>query len=208
MTPKSEILVACSDGKLLLFVQEGTHTCNPSDMCSSCHDEHGEIVGLYYETTLQTAVIGFASGRVHINLCFDGIHSVVEEGQYCNSLSQGLPWLHAMQCVSHPPSTLEVWCGTESNQLEIWSFSINPDAMWDPNSVDMHITTVCLASHINGQKTMVKQMKLNHDSTLMVVFLHRQGSKVMVLVDVLSMAVVKSVHCDLSGTRECHRYGW
>ncbi len=199
MTPDTRhILVGCSDGSLLLIDFQGAKsTFRPAATCSG---EHGEINGVHYETSIGLLVVGFAEGKVHVVTCPHGVQSGFDyQSQYCFTLEQGLPLLHAMQCVCLSPPDLEVWCGTESNQLEVWSLSLRPG---NPPTLERKVTTVSLSDNDSspGHKSPpVKLMRLNHELTQMIVVLQKVEASAITFVDVRSLTVIKSIQCDPGG---------
>lgn len=195
------ILVGCSNGDLIDW--DGTKSIfHPADLCSRGWglDEHGEINGLHYEALFGMLIIGFASGRVHVVMCSDGVRSGLEnnKGLYCFALNQGLPWLHALQCVYQPPSPLEVWCGSESDQLEVWFLSPGPD---NPYTLQRDVITVSLSDSDSSSRhnsLVVRRMHLNHDSTQMVVLLQKVLDHAIAFVDVNSHVLLKIIQCTSS----------
>ena len=168
-------------------------------MSSGCgHEEHGEIVAVHLETFFELLIVGFANGRVHIIKCPGGVVSNLNSRQEerCISLEQDLPCLHAMHCLYKPPSPLEIWCGTESDRLELWCFPPSPDGVSDPYRLEREITILSLSNN-SQQKATVRQMRLNYDLTHMVVLL--KSSQVecneITFVDIRSRMLLKSVQC-------------
>ena len=204
LTSNGDVLVGCGDGKLILFSSYSNVKFAPPEMCSRGEEHHGEIVGLYYHTPSKLLVVGFAGetgiscGRVHIHKCTQDIRSGLTSQwrRYCCRLTDDLP-LYVLECVSTSDSALEVWCGSNSSNVEVWTFPVRSDVMWTADTVEKESTTIKTTQSTSGRDMTVKQMKLCYDSTMMIVLLYQPNSRdhAITFIDVKSKKALKSVPC-------------
>lgn len=142
MTSGGDVLVGCGDGMLILFSSFSSRFV-PSQMCSRGEEHHGEVVGLYYHARSKLLVVGFAGetgvscGRVHIHKCTQDIRSGLTSQwrRYCCPLTDDLP-LCVLECVSPSDSVLEVWCGSNNSNVEVWTIPVKSDVMWTADTVE------------------------------------------------------------------------
>ena len=256
MTPEEEILVGCSDGKLVLYDASGIKSVSdPSCLCTDGY-EHREIVEIYYHTPSKLLVVGYQSGQVHINHCTQGLRNslfnVTQWRQCCYTLTS-IHQLNALKCISIaitlPNRTkgiatevgatevgttemgatqevtsegvateagvgssddslecqsLEVWCGGNSNQLEVWTLPWSDNAAWTTNTIDELMSVVCVdvGSDITGAEVSVRRMKESHDGSKMVVVLQTSQASAIVLVDAVTKQCVKTILWTHSGEGE------
>ena len=151
-TVTGEVLVGCDDGKLIHYDQERTKSISDPSCDCRASVEHGRIVNIHYDNVTNLLIVGFDRGRIHIKKCTRGLRNSLFDGsqrrECCYTLHSHQN-LFALECLlvqvssSEPaspststPSNLEVWCGTSSCKIEVWSLEMAQSAIWSTESVD------------------------------------------------------------------------
>ena len=229
-TDDGNIFVGCADGTLILYDSDHVkYETNPSESCSK-GVSHGDIISIFYDKTTSLLVIGFNSGRIHIEKCTQGIvKSMSSKFQWrvcCGTLSESVT-LHSLECAflkvenessagaTHP---LEIWCGTNTNTIEVWSLLFNSSVAWTTETVEKsrHICYIKLPrgevdalQEVSLHHELKSTLKLSEDSSKIVVLLQSSGRKATCLVAIMDTA---SKDClkwfNLSRSGECNIYSF
>lgn len=213
-TVTGEILVGCDNGKLIHYDKERTKSISdPSCLCSEGM-EHGRIINIHYDHQSKLLIIGFDHGRVHIKNCTQGLRNSLfggaQERECCCSLSSKQSLL-AIECLSlqgsgdelaspSSPLSLEVWCGTKSHVIEVWSLEVVQNATWTTETVNeirkvYQVPVVGLAEMDNVS---VKLMSPSSDETQMAIVLVTPDT-VIAIMDVPRKRCLKSIPFNQSG---------
>lgn len=212
-----EILIGCSNGKLIHYDKERTKSISdPSCVCSA-GVEHGRIIKIHFDHHSKLLIIGFDHGRIHIKKCTQGLRNSLFGGsqwrECCCTLSSNSPSLSALECFSLPrlssepvspsnPPHLEVWCGTNSDEIEVWSLSVDHNTTWNTDTVNQirkwHKVSLRNLAEVYG--TSVKLMSPNDDKTQMAVVLVTPDTQnIIAIVDVTAKQCLKSLPFNQSG---------
>ena len=216
-TAMGEILIGCSDGKLIHYDKQRTKSISdPSCVCSA-GVEHGRIIKIHFDHNSKLLIVGFDQGRIHIKKCTQGLRNSLFGGsqwrECCCALSSYIPSLSALECFSmlgsdsepvsptNPPH-LELWCGTDSHEIEVWSLSIAHSTTWNTETVnktrEVHKVPVSNLSASDGVS--LKLMSPSDDKTRMAIVLKTSDAQNMVaVVDVTAKQCLKSLRFNQSG---------
>jgi acetyl/propionyl-CoA carboxylase alpha subunit len=212
-----EVLIGYEDGKLIHYDQERTKSISDPSCDCRAGVEHGSIIKIHYDHMTNLLIIGFDRGRIHIKKCTQGLRNSLFDGtqrrECCYSLRSNQN-LFALECFlvqtssSEPispssscPSNLEVWCGTSSYEIEVWSLEVAHSANWNTESVDQirKVQQVPVNTENDNQGVSVKLMSLNDDQTRMAVALATPKTAIIVVVDVEAKQCLKSIEFSQSG---------
>lgn len=214
-TVSGEVLVGCDDGKLIHYDQERTKSISAPSCDCRAGLEHGSIIKIHYDQMTNLLIIGFDRGRIHIKKCIQGLRNSLFDGTQrrvcCYSLHNGQN-LFALECLSvqvsggEPvgPSNLEVWCGTSSCEIEVWSLEVaQSGANWSTETVDQiqKVQQVPVNAANESDGISVKLMSLSDDQTRMAVALATPNAPVTVIaiIDVGAKRCLKSIPFSQSG---------
>lgn len=213
-----EILIGCSDGKLIHYDKERTKSISDPSCVCSVGVEHGRIIKIHFNHHSKLLIIGFDHGRIHIKKCTQGLrNSLFGASQWrecCCTLSSSIPSLSALECFSLPrlsssehvipcnPPHLEVWCGTNSDEIEVWTLSVDHNTTWNTETVNqirkLHKVPLRSLAEVDGVS--VKVMSPNDDRTQMAVVLVTPDAQNMIaIVDVTAKKCLKSLPFNQSG---------
>ena len=215
-TVTGEVLIGCDDGKLIHYDKERTKSISdPSCVCMG-GVEHGGIVKIHYDHLSKLLIIGFDHGRIHMKKCIQGLR---------NSLFGGTQWreccctlhnsqsLFALECLSiwgsggepvspSSPPNLEVWCGTNSHEIEVWSLKVAHSATWSTETVDQvrKVQQVPVNVVTENGDVSVKLMSLSDDETRMAVVLATPSTPIIAIMDVEVKQCLRLIPFNQSGS--------
>lgn len=210
-----EVLVGCEDGKLFHYDKERTRSVSdPSCVCSS-GVEHGRIIKMYYDDHSKLLIIGFDQGRVHIKKCTQGLRNSLFGGTHwreCCCTLTGNGGLFALECFTllgsggepvsptNPPQ-LELWCGTDSPEIEVWSLAVVSDLTWSTETVNKirKVHKVPLSSVVDKDKACVKLMSSCSDGSQMAVVLSVSDAHMVAIVNTKTKQCLTSIPFRTSG---------
>ena len=189
---------------------------DPSCLCASGAG-HGRIIKMHYDDQSKLLIIGFDQGRIHVKKCTQGLRNSLFGGtqwrECCCTLSCG-GGLFALECFSplgsgssepvsptHSPQ-LELWCGTSSAQIEVWTLRVGSDLTWSRETVNQirEIQKVPLGSVLGEDHATVKLMSPSSDGSRMAVALSMYATCMMAIVDLKTKQCLASVRFEKSGT--------
>lgn len=224
-TDDGDIFVGCADGTLMLYDSDHVkYETNPSESCSK-GVLHGDIIKIFYDKATSLLVIGFNSGRIHIEKCTQGVvKSMSSKFQWrvcCGTLSENVA-LQSLECVflkaenessagvTHP---LEIWCGTNTNTVEVWSLPVNSSIAWTTETVEKS-RQICYiklpSSELDAlplKHELKSTLKLSEDGSKIVVLLQLSGRMSTCLVAIVDIASKDCLKCfNLSRSGKCNTY--
>ena len=214
-TVTGEVLVGCDDGKLIHYDQERTKSISDPSCDCRVGVEHGSIIKIHYDDMSKLLIIGFDHGRMHIKKCMQGLRNSLFGGtqrrECCCSLNSNQN-LFALECLSVPvsggepvsplsPPNLEVWCGTSSHEIEVWSLEVAQSATWSTETVDQirKVKQVPVNTANENDDISVKLMTLSDDQTRMAVALATPNAPIIAIMDVEAKECLKSIPFSQSG---------
>ena len=215
-----EILIGCGDGKLIHYDKERTKSISDLSCVCSAGVEHGRIIKIHYDHPSKLLIVGFDQGRIHIKKCTQGLRNSLFGGtqwrECCCALSTNQNLL-ALECFSllqsgsepvspSSPPHLEVWCGTNSHEIEVWSLDVVHNATWNTETVNQ-IRTVhkVPVSNLSGSRNVsLKLMSPSADTTRMAVVLATSDTTVIALFDTTTKQCLKSIPFNKSGMIALH----
>ena len=213
MTSTEEVLIGCDDGKLIHYDSERTRSISNLSCDCRASVEHGGIIKIHYDPLSKLLIIGFDHGRVHIKKCTQGLRNSLFGGtqwrECCCSL-QSHPNLFALECLmvqgsgdepaspSSPPN-LELWCGTKSHEVEVWSLEVAQSATWSTGTVDQIRKVQQVSVNIENGEASVKLMNLSGDQTKIAVALATSNTPIIAILDVEAKLCLKSIPFSQSG---------
>ena len=213
------IFVGCADGTLNLYDSSHVkYVTNPAESCSS-GIPHGDIVKVFYDPSCSLLVIGFASGRVHIEKCTQGVvKSVNSNAQwrvFCGLLESSLE-LQSMECVvvgaEGGGHRMDIWYGAQTSSVEVWSLSVPPHTTWARDTVEKcrEIHHIRLPGVDLGEGSfrgaVNTRIVVSEDKSKMVVLYQTSGKRAacqVVVLGVESRECIKSFHWEQSGECVC-----
>ena len=212
-----EVLIGCDDGKLIHYDKGRTKSISDPSCNCQAGIEHGSIIKIHYDHMTNLLIIGFDRGRIHIKKCTQGLRNSLFDGtqrrERCYSLSSNQN-LFALECLSvkasssEPvssspscPSNLEVWCGSSSCEIEVWSLEVAQSATWSTETVDLirKVQQVPVNTANDNHDTPIKLMSLNDDQTRMAVALAIPNAAIIAVIDVEAKQCLKSIEFSQSG---------
>ena len=165
----------------MLYDWQGRVNSDPASSCVTHGNEHGAIIKIHYNSACRLLVLGYRSGFVHIRSCTQDLRTVLTSGnwrpQFCSAIDQDRA-LVSLECLcqpygSHSSLTFELWCGSDSSALYVWSFNINYDTIWTPEALERSrtVSVVDLTSAGVSPHARVTQIALCPDQKLAVAVL-------------------------------------
>lgn len=211
-TVTGEVLIGCDDGKLIHYDVERTKSISDPSCDCRAGVEHGRIIKIHYDHMSKLLIIGFDHGRIHIKKCTQGLrNSLFQWRECCCSLHSNYQNLFALECLSvqgsgeepvspSSPPNLEVWCGTSSHEIEVWSLEVAQSATWSAGTgtVDQirKVQQIPLNIANENDDVSVKLMSLSSDQKRMAIALNTPTIAIM---DIKAKQCLKSIPFGQSG---------
>ncbi len=208
------IFVALTDGSLTLYDKDRfKYTTQPAQSCHTPQLPHGDIVRMFYDPRSLLLVVGFASGRLHIEKCTQGvaksISGVTPWRKFCGGLACK-DELKSMECiVSQGSSRLDIWCGTATSSIEVWSLEIDSSDTWGTDTVEgcRTVSNVRVPELVvpdgSYRGSMGVCLRVSEDQSKMMVYIKSPGlsraSSHVTIMDVATKAPIKSFSWGHSG---------